>query len=190
MAFNATEVADRQTLAMDPDADFQSWKAIASDSNTLRFSRMRSGQKRSWCSIANADQFVRLTQGISFDGHFQEFGDTLISTNHTPGLAFSLDFDHPIIGVGLDVEPAPDAAGPGHPYKVRLEVSNTGTGESFQLDKTANTGACQFVGAKSDADNIDRMTVTVAIIDNGGQETPVDFAVNRLELLVPVGLVV
>ncbi len=26
MAFNATEVADRQTIANDPDADFQSWR--------------------------------------------------------------------------------------------------------------------------------------------------------------------
>ncbi|MEZ5779495.1 MAG: hypothetical protein R3E44_14155 [Paracoccaceae bacterium] len=190
MAFNVTEVADRPTFAADPDADFQTWKGIAADGNTLRFSRMRSGQKRSWCSIANAAQLVRLTQGLSFNGHFQEHGDTLISTNHTPGLAFLLDFDHPVIGAGLDVEPAPDAAGPGQPYKVRLEVSNTGTGESSHVEKIANTGACQFIGAKSDSNNIDRMRVTVVIIGNAGQETPVDFAVNRLELLVPVGLIV
>ncbi len=190
MAFNAAEVADRPALATDPDTDFQSWKGIAADGNTLRFSRMRSDQKRTWCSIANADQFVRLTQGLSFNGHFQEYGDTLISTNHSPGLVLSLDFDHPVIGAGLDVEPAPAAAGAGQPYKVSLRVSNTGTGEGFQVEKAANTGACQFVGAKSDADNIDRMTVTVAMIDDTGQETPVDFAVNRLELLVPVGLIV
>lgn len=190
MAFNATEVADRQTLATDPDADFQSWKGIAADGNALRFSRMRSGKKRSWCSIANSDQFVRLTQGLSFLGHFQDHGDTLISTNHTPGLDFTLDFDHPVIGVGLDVEPSPGAAGAGQPYKVRLTVSNTGTGDSFQVDKAANTGACRFVGAKSDTDNINRMTVTVVMIDGAGQEMPTDFAMNRLELLVPVGLIV
>lgn len=190
MAFNATEVADRQTLANDPDADFQSWRGIAADSNTLRFSRMRSGQKRSWCSISNANQLVRLTQGFSLASNFGDFVDTLISTNHTPGQSFVLDFDHPVTGVGLDAEPLPDGAGPGRPYKIKLQISNTGTGESFQAEKSASTGAAGFIGARCDADMINHMSVTVVMLGAGGIEMPVDFAVNRLELLSPVGNIV
>ncbi len=165
-------------------------EGIAADSNTLRFSRMRSGQRRSWCTIGNANQLVRLTQGLSLASNFANFGDTLISTNHTPGQSFVLDFDHPVTGVGLDAEPLPDGAGPGRPYKVRLQISNTGTGDSFLVEKPANTGASCFVGARCDADDIDHMSVTVVMLGAGGIETPVDFAVNRLELLAPVGNIV
>lgn len=190
MAFNVNEVADRQTVGNDPDADFQSWKGIAADGNALRFSRMRSDQKRSWCSIANSTQLVRLTQGTTFNGHFPLYGDSLISTNHTPGLTFMLDFDHPVTGVGLDIEPALAVAGAGQPYKVRLRVTNSATAESFQAEKAGVTGACQFVGVKSEANNINQMTVSVVVIGAGGLETPADFVANRLELLIPVGLIV
>lgn len=190
MAFNATEVADRQTLANDPDTDYQSWKGIAADGNALRFSRMRSGQRRSWCTIHNATQLVRLTQGLSLASNFANFGDTVISTNHTPGQSFVLDFDHPVTGVGLDVEPLPDGAGQGRPYKVKLQISNTATGESFEVDKSSGTGASCFAGARCDADTINHMSVSVVMLGAGGVETPVDFAVNRLELLAPVGNIV
>ncbi len=190
MPFNATEVADRLTFALDPDCDFQSWRGIAADGNALRFSRMRSVQRRSWCSIDNADQLVRLTQGLSVLTNFAEFGDTVISTNHAPGQSFTLSFDHPVTGVGLDVEPLPDGAGAGRPYRVKLQILNAGTGETFQVIKSVNTGTCCFVGARSGADMIDRMAVTTFMLGSGGIETPIDFAVNRLELLAPVGNIV
>lgn len=187
MALNITEVADRQTLAMDPDADFQPWRGIAADGNALRFSRMRSAQKRSWCMIDGANQLVRLTQGLSWNGHFPSPGETVIATNQVPGKAFTLTFDHPVSGVGLDVEPAPVAVVPGQVFKVRMEVSDTTTGDTSTVEKAGNIGASCFVSARCDADRINRMVVRAVMIDNAGQESPVDFAVNRLELLAPVG---
>jgi hypothetical protein len=189
MAFLINEVPDRQTIAMDPDADFQNWRGIAADSNRLRFSRMRSGQRRSWCSIDRASDFVRLTQGLSFHGHFPNAGETLIYTNQTPGLGFALTFDHPVTGVGLDVEPDPAAVALGQAYKVRLEVFGLVAGDSFVLEKLGNVGASRFMGARCDSNQIVRMNVQANLLDAAGNATPVDFAVNRLELLVPVGLI-
>jgi hypothetical protein len=189
MAFMIIEVADRATLATDPDADFQNWRGIAADSNRLRFSRMRSGQRRSWCSIDRASDFVRLTQGLSFNGHFPNPGEVLIYTNQSPGQSFALTFDHPVTGVGLDVEPDPAVVLPGQTYKVRLELFGQVAGDTFVLEKVGNVGASRFIGGRSDSNQIVRMNVQASLLDAAGNAAPVDFAVNRLELLVPVGLI-
>ncbi len=191
MVLNIVEVADRPTLAMDPDADFQPWTGIAADGNTLRFTRMRSAQRRSWCAIDGANQLVSRRQGGgSWNGHFPTPGELVISTNHSPGRPFKLNFDNPVTGVGLDVEPAPGAIVPGQAFKVTLEVSDTSTGETVTIEKAGNIGACCFVGARCDVNRINQMVVRAFMVDGVGQETPVDFAVNRLELLAPVGNIV
>jgi hypothetical protein len=190
MPLTIIEVPDRADFALDPEADFQPWTGIAADGNTPRFTRMRSAQKRSWCAIDDARQLRRLTQGLSFNGHFPTPGEVVISTNQIPSQAFALTFDHPVRGVGLDVEPAPAAVVPGQAYKVRMELTDTTTMDSAVVEKGGAIGACAYLGARCDADRIDRMVVRVVMIGNGGQESPVEFAVNRLELLTPVGNIV
>ncbi|WP_102109204.1 hypothetical protein [Oceaniglobus roseus] len=190
MALNITDVPDRATFAADPEADFQPWTGIASDGNTLRFTRMRSAQRRSWCAIDDARQMRRLTQGLSFNGHFPTPGEVLITTNQIPSQSFALSFDLPVRGVGLDVEPAPAAVVPGQGFKVSLVLADTTTMESVEVEKMGAIGGCVFIGASCDSDRIDRMIVRVALVDGGGQEDPVEFAVNRMELLAPVGNIV
>ena len=187
MSFNVQQVPDRQTLANHPENDFQPWKGIAGDGNSLRFSRMRSAQKRCWCTLSNTNQFIRLTQGLSFNGHFAEDGEPVIATNQTPGLKFKINFDLPVSAVGLDVEPMPVAVIPGQQYRVVLEVANTTQGDIFQVNEIGNVGSCHFVGAQCDTDTIDQMEIRVTMIDSNGNDVPVDFGINRLELLAPVG---
>jgi hypothetical protein len=184
------EVPNRANFTLDPEADFQPWTGIAADGNTLRFARMRSAQKRSWCAIDDARQMRRLTQGLSFNGHFSTPGEVVLSTNQISSQSFALSFDHPVRGVGLDVEPAPAVLVPGQAYKVKVELTDTTTMDSAVVEKAGNIGGSRFVGARCDADRIDRMVVRVALVDNLGQESPVEFAVNRLELLTPVGNIV
>lgn len=190
MALNIIAVPGRATFSADSEADFQPWTGIASDGNTLRFTRMRSAQRRSWCAIDDARQMRRLTQGLSFNGHFPTPGEVVITTNQIPSQAFGLTFDHPVRGVGLDVEPAPAAVVPGQAFKVRLEVTDTTTMDSEVVEKVGNIGGCVFIGASCDTDRIDRMVVRVSLMDAGGQESPVEFAVNRMELLTPIGNIV
>lgn len=101
-----------------------------------------------------------------------------------------LTFDHPVRGVGLDVEPAPAAVVPGQAYKVRMELIDTTTTDTVLIEKDGAIGACTYVAGRCADDRIGRMVLRVAMIGNGGQEGPVDFAVNRLELLTPVGNIV
>jgi hypothetical protein len=132
----------------------------------------------------------RLTQGLTFNGHFPTPGEVVIATNQIPTQAFALTFDHPVRGVGLDVEPAPAAVVPGQAYKVRVELTDTTTMDSAVVEKAGAIGACCYVGARCDFDRIDRLTVRVVMVDDLGQESPAEFAVNRLELLTPIGNIV
>lgn len=190
MALNIIEVPDRATFAADPEADFQPWTGIASDGNTLRFTRMRSAQRRSWCAIDDAPLLRRLTQGLSFNGHFPTPGEVVITTNQIPSQAIALTFDHPVRGVGLDVEPAPAVVIHGQAFKVSLEVADTTTMDTEVVEKVGHIGGCVFIGVSCDADRINRMVVRVSLMDGGGQESPVEFAVNRMELLTPIGNIV
>ena len=190
MALNIVAVPDRATFSADPEADCQPWTGIASDGNTLRFTRMRSAQRRSWCAIDDARQMRRLTQGLSFNGHFATPGEIVITTNQIQSQAFALTFDHPVRGGGLDVEPAPAAVMPGQVFKVSLAVTDTTTMDTEHVERVGNIGGCVFIGASCDTDRIDRMVVRVALVDGGGQATPVEFAVNRMELLAPIGNIV
>lgn len=187
MPFTVTELADRNAVALDPDADFQSWSGIAADGNILRFSRMRSGQRRTWCGIDQSVAFRRLTQGLSYNGSFATPGELVITTNQTPGLRFRVDFTPLVTGVGLDIAPMPVAVVPGAPWRATLELFSTATGEQQTITKDGVLGASLWIGAKSAATDIDRMIVRAEMLD--GAPTPVDFAVNRMELLVPVGLI-
>jgi hypothetical protein len=190
MAFNIVSVADRNALATDPEADFQSWKGIAGDGNKLRFSRIRSGAKRCWCNIADRDKFVRFTQGASFLGNFPGSGETVIVTDQMPGTVLKLTFDPPIKGIGVDIEPVPTAVVPGQSYRVELEVRETASGSAHVETANGAAGACKFVAVRSDADNIDAVELRVASLDNAGNAISVDFAINRLELLSLVGNIV
>lgn len=190
MPLTLVDIASRNDAALDPDADFQSWIGIASDGNRPRFSRMRSGQRRTWCRIDQSASFSRLTQGLSFLGHLATAGELVLSTNMNTGLRFRVDFDPPILGVGLDIEAMPTAVVPGAPWRATLELASTATGEQQSIVKNASGGASVWLGGRSNGDPIDRMTVYAETLDAGGAATPVDFGTNRLELLVPVGLIV
>ncbi len=187
MPFKVQQVLDRQTLANNPENDFQAWQGIAGDGNSLHFSRIRSAQKRCWCTLSNPNQFIRLTQGLSFNGHFIEDGEPVIATNQAPGLKFKISFAPPVSAVGLDVEPMPAAVVPGQRYRVILEVANTTPGDTFQVNETGHVGTCHFVGAQCDTDAIAQMEIRVTMIDGKGNDIPVDFGINRLELLAPPG---
>ncbi len=187
MPFTVTEVSNRQALAADPEADHQPWTGIAGENKPLRFSRMRSAGRRRWCVIADADKFVRKTQGSSFAGHFAEHGDLVIDTNQTPGRTFRVDFDLPVKAVGLDVEPEPAAIVPGQQYRAILTLRNAATGGSAEVVKTQNAGASCFLGARCDTDGIAQAEVRVVMLDAAGAEQPVDFGTNRIELVAPAG---
>ncbi len=187
MPFTVTELADRNVVAMDPDADFQSWSGIAADGNTLRFSRMRSGQRRTWCGIDQNASFRRLTQGLSYNGSFSTPGELVITTDQNPGLHFRVDFAPLITGLGLDIAPMPAAVTPGAPWRATLDLFSTATGEQQTITKDGVLGAPLWIGARSVTNDIDRMIVRAEMLD--GAPLPVDFAINRMELLVPVGLI-
>ncbi|WP_414475996.1 hypothetical protein [Microvirga sp. M2] len=187
MPLAITTMANRNLISADPDADFQAWKGIAGDGNVLRFSRIRSGNKRCWCTINDHASFVRLTQGLSFNGHFATDGEAVIATNQMPGTTLKIGFDPPIFGLGVDIEPIPPAVVPGQTYRVELTLNNTQVGESQTLSANGTIGACKFIAAKSDRDNLDEIEIRVSLIDNTGHANAVDFGINRLELLAPVG---
>lgn len=190
MVFAITPVATRAAFVADPLSDAQSWARIARDGNTLRFRRMRSDRRRSWCTIDQHDRFVRRTQGVSFAGHFVEAFDVLICTDNRPGLPFRLNFDHPVTGLGLDIEPNPAVVAPGQVFRVGIEFRNLSTGETVVLAKDGVLGAPVFAGGRSAANDIDEIVMSVNLIDGAGAPVPVDYAVNRLELLVPIDLIV
>lgn len=183
-----SEIASRADVAMDPDADFQTWIGIASDGNRLRYARMRSGQRRAWCRIDQSTTFSRLTQGLSFLGHLPAAGELVLSTNQNPGQPFRVDFDPAISGVGLDIEPMPMNVVPGAPWRARLQLL-TAAGQ-HDIVKTATVGQSLWIGGRSDLDPIATMIVHAEMIGPGGGPVAVDFGTNRLELLVPVGLIV
>lgn len=191
MPLTVVDIASRNDAALDPDADFQSWIGIASDGNRPRFSRMRSGQRRTWCRIDQSASFSRLTQGLSFLGHLATPGELVLSTNMNPGLRFRVDFDPPISGVGLEIDAVPVAVVPGAPWRATLELASTATGDQQSIVKNGTGGQSLWIGGRSSSgDPIDRMTVYAETLDAGGAATPVDFGTNRMELLVPVGLIV
>lgn len=190
MAFVVVPVADRNTIAMDPDADAQPWRGIAGDGNVLRFSRIRSQAKRCWCSISDKDKFIRLTQGASFLGHFSNDGETVIATDQSPGTVLRIVFDPPIAGVGFDVEPAIGGTA-GQAAKLDLTVTQAGTGTAFTQSFNGATGASKFIALRSSAADIMAMELNVLALDVGGNSAgSVDFAVNRLELVAAVGNIV
>lgn len=189
MVFVITPVASRQDIANDPDSDAQPWSRIAGDGNALRFRRMRSVEQRSWCAIDQHDKFTRRTQGLSFNGSFTTGQTVLIHTNNRPGVPFRLTFDHPITGVGLDVEPDPAAVVPGQQFRAKLTLSSTVTGDSGAVTVDGTVGACVFIAGRCNSNAVDETVLTVALLDAAGNELPVDYAVNRLELLVPMGLI-
>jgi hypothetical protein len=189
MVFVITPVASRADIAADPDADAQPWSRIAGDGNALRYRRMRSEGQRSWCAIDQHDKFVRRTQGLSFNGTFAVGQNVLIHSNNRPGVPFRLSFDHPVTGVGLDVQPDPVAIVPGQGFRARLQLSSTATGDVGVVTVDGVVGACAFIGGRCNSNAIDEMVLTVMLLDGAGLEQPVDYAVNRLELLVPVGLI-
>lgn len=190
MVFAITPIATRADIVADPESDAQPWARIARDGNALRFRRMRSEERRSWCTIDQHDKFVRRTQGASFAGHFTDAVDVLICTANRPGLPFRLNFDHPITGLGLDIEADPVAVVPGQAFRVGIEFRNLTTGENAVLSKDGVTGSPLFIGGRSAGNDIDEIEMSVSLIDAAGLAVPVDYALNRLELLVPVGLIV
>ncbi len=190
MPFTLTPVADRAAIAQGPDPDAQPWRGIAGDSNALRFRRMRSEGQRSWCSIDQHDKFVRRTQGLSFAGHFTDAPKVLIHSNNRPGVVFRLAFDHPVTAVGVDAEPDPVNMMPGQAFRLRMELRKTATNETAVFTVDGAVGAAAFIGARSAANDIDELLLTVALIDGAGNEQPVDYALNRLELQVPGHLIV
>lgn len=190
MPFTITPVADRTGLATRPDADALEWAGIAADGNTLRWSRVRSSRKRCWCGIVDRDKFVRCTQGQSFPGHLPNDGDPIIKTNLNPGTVLRLTFDPPVGGLGLDAEPLPAAIVAGQLYRVELEIRNTAAGDSHLETAQGAVGNCTFVGVSSDSDTIDSIELRVSMLDNAGNPQPVDFAINRVELLTAVGNIV
>jgi hypothetical protein len=190
MAFVIVPIASRIDISNDPDSDAQPWNRIAGDGNALRYRRMRSEEQRSWCTIDQHDKFVRRTQGLTFNGSFVTAPNLLIYSNNRPGVPFRLTFDHPITGVGLDIQPDPIAVVPGQPYRATLQLSNLSTGNSGTVVINGTVGTCAFIGGRCTANEIDEMVLTVALIDGNGADVAVDYAVNRLELLVPVGLIV
>ena len=104
------------------------------------------------------------------------------------GLRFRVDFDPPILGVGLDIEAMPVAVVPGAPWRATLELFSGAAQQS--IVKAGAGGASLWIGGRSSSgDAIDRMTVYAEMIGAGGGATPVDFGTNRMELLVPVGLI-
>lgn len=190
MVFVITPIPNRATFAADPESDAQPWSRIAADGKALGLRRMRSEKRRSWCTIDQHDKFVRRTQGLSFAGHFVVAAHLLICTDNRPGLPFRLNFDHPVTGLGLDVEPDPVALLPGQAFRVGIEFRNLGSGATAQLSRNGVVGGPIFIGGRSATNDIDEIEMTVSLIDAAGAEVPVDYALNRMELLVPVGLIV
>ncbi len=190
MVFVITPIANRAAFVADPESDAQSWSRIASNGNTLRFRRMRSDRRRSWCTIDQHDKFVRRTQGLGFAGHFVDAFDVLICSDNRPGLPFRLNFDHPVTGIGLDIEPNPLVVVPGQAFRVAIDFRNLATGETALMVKDGVLGAPIFLGGRSVANDINEIEMNVSLLDGAGTEVPVDYALNRLELLVPLGLIV
>ena len=187
MPLAVSPVATRAVLQNDPDHDFQSWLGIADDGNAPRWSRMRSEHKRCWCSITNHATLLRQVQGVpgSFAGHMPTPGELVLWTNHNPGRTFRVEFDRPVRAVALDVEATPAAVVPGQRYRVDLDVS--GGGNSASTSRTAIAGTSTFVGLRCPTASIETMEVRVVLLDAAGQPLPSDFAVNRIELLAPMG---
>lgn len=190
MVFAITPIATRADIAADPDSDAQPWARIARDGNALRFRRMRSEERRSWCTIDQHDKFIRRAQGTGFASHFTDAVDVLICTVNRPGLPFRLNFDHPITGLGFDIEPDPLVVAPGQVFRVGIEFRNLATAETAVLSRDGAAGASVFMGGRSVGNDIDEIEMSVSLIDAAGLPVPVDYALNRLELLVPVGLIV
>lgn len=190
MVFAITPVTTRAAFVADPESDAQSWNRIAKDGSTLRFRRMRSDKRRSWCTIDQHDKFVRRSQGLSFAGHFVDAVEVLICSDSRPGLPFRLNFDHPVTGIGLDIEPNPGVVVPGQGFRVGLAFRNLSTGQTAALAKDGTVGAPVFLGGRSGGNDIDEIELTVSLLDGAGGQVPVDYAINRLELLVPVALIV
>jgi hypothetical protein len=185
MLFEINSVARRENLAEDPDTDHQTWLGIASDGNTLRFANKSSARKHCKCFIDDHASFVRLSQGGSFNGHFPGQGELIIATNRHPGLPFRLEFTPPIKGVGLDVEPAPVAVQAGQRYKVVLGITDADTSQILRQTEFDSLGRAHFIGASCAQARIKAMEINVFMLDGRDRESPVDFGVNRLEMVAP-----
>ncbi len=183
------DVPNRNTLTAHADNDFQSWKGYGADSNSLAYSARLTALKRTRCIIDQARSFVRKTQGGSFNGHLPFPGAPVIATTNI-GQTFKLEFENPVTAIGFDVEPAPQAVVPGQPYNVPLNMIGSDGSQKLLPVKTGNVGSCLFVGTQGDLDSIIGMELRVMMVENNGQETPVNFGVNRLELIASVPAIV
>jgi hypothetical protein len=187
MAF--VDIPDRQTLATHLNNDFQSWKGYGADKNFLAFSARLTARKRTRCIIDQARTFVRKTQGGTFEGHFPVAGAPVIATSNI-GQLFKLEFENPVVAIGFDVEPVPQAVIPGQRYHVFLTMT-AGDGTQTVLEpKIGNVGNCLFVGTQEELKSIIGMELRVLMVENNGQEAPVNFGLNRLELVTSDPLIV
>jgi hypothetical protein len=187
MAF--VDIPDRQTLATHLNNDFQSWKGYGSDSNFLAFSARLTARRRTRCIIDQARTFVRKTQGGTFAGHFPIAGMPVIATS-TIGQLFKLEFESPVIAVGLDVEPEPQAVIPNQQFRVLLTMTAGDGTQTVLAPKIGSVGNCLFIGTQEDLKSIIGMEIRVLMVENNGQEAPVNFGLNRLELVTSDPLIV
>jgi hypothetical protein len=183
MAFMGfADILNRDALADDMNNDFQSWKGYGSESNFLAYSARLTARKRTRCIIDQARTFVRKTQGATFAGHFPFAGAPVIATSNI-GQIFKLKFENPVVAIGLDVEPVPQAVIPGQPYHVLLTMT-AGDGTQTALEpRIGNVGNCLFIGTQEVVRFIIGMELRVLMVENNGQEVPVNFGLNRLELV-------
>ncbi len=183
MSVTFMDVPDRQTLAGHANNDFQPWKGFGKDGNALACSTRLTALKRTRCIVDQAANFIRKTQGKSFTGHFPQAGTPVIATADI-GQVLKLNFDNPVTAVGFEVEPVPANVVPNQPYRVFLTMNCVDGNQEVFAPKTGSVGNCLFVGTQGDPDSISGMELNVRMVETNGQETPVNFGINRLELLV------
>lgn len=174
--------ADRNDILSDGMSDSQTWKGWAREGNTLTFTRRNSANGLCWCTVDDNTRVFRFSQGgPNHLGHFGTLGESIIARRMAPNSPIRISFSPPIAGLAFEVDPRPGAVVPAQPFKVRCQFEDGAVTVEETFD--GNLGTTCLIARRCTAGQITQITVSVAMIDAGGVPTPVDFAINKLDLI-------
>lgn len=175
---SAIPAIDRADLAAN---DLLDWSVAGNVGDNYFFTPLTTvGGRIVTASMPASDHLSRVDEGDGWLGNFMP-GERLLYTDVAPGPLY-LDFATPVMAVGLQIQ----AQFPG-PFRALMEARYR-TGEiigSVELDGLSTfdqDGSALFLGLKSFAPDISRITITLT---SSAEPNFLDFAINQVSIHAP-----
>ena len=155
----------------------------------MRYPRRNASNGRCWCAVDDNTNVRRFSQGgPNHLGHFGTVGESVIARRFAPNGPIRIGFSPPVLGLAVEVDPRPAVVVPAQPFKVhcRFEDGIDTVDETFD----GIFGTTCLIARRCTVGQITQVTLSVTMIDAAGAQTPVDFAINKLDLIATALLIV